>query len=68
MEQMVLSIPDMSCGHCKAAVAKAIATVDPQATVDIDLDRRRASVSSTAGRDRLIAALSEAGYTAEPAG
>lgn len=68
MEQMVLSIPDMSCGHCKAAVTKAIATIDPQAVVEIDLDRRRASVSSAAGRDRLIAALADAGYTAEPAG
>ena len=64
MENLVLSIPDMSCGHCKAAVTKAIETVDPEAIVEIDLERRRASVSSAAGRDKLIAALSDAGYAA----
>lgn len=32
-----LNVPGMSCGHCKAAVEKAVAGVDPGAHVDVDL-------------------------------
>lgn len=57
-------VPDMSCGHCVAAVSKAIRTADPQAQVEVDLDNHKVRVDSSAEREKLAAALAEAGYPA----
>ncbi len=59
-----LSIPEMSCGHCKAGVEKAVASVDPAAKVVVDLTTRHADVDSTSPAAALIAALKSAGYAA----
>ena len=32
-----LSIPDMTCGHCKATVEKTVTGLDPAAKVAVDL-------------------------------
>jgi copper chaperone len=58
------NVPDMSCGHCVAAVSKAIRTADPKAKVEVDLDNHKVRVDSSAERDKLAAALAEAGYPA----
>lgn len=60
------SIPDMTCGHCKATVERAIAAVDPGAKVEIDLTAHTARLESSADSAQLIAALADAGYTATP--
>ncbi|RTL44341.1 MAG: copper chaperone [Burkholderiales bacterium] len=59
-------LPDMSCGHCVAAITEALKAADPQARVDIDRDTRTARVDSQLPRERLATALSEAGYTPAP--
>jgi copper chaperone len=56
------TLPDMSCGHCVAAITEALKAADAQAQVDIDRDSKTASVDSTLPRETLAAALSEAGY------
>jgi copper chaperone len=63
---VTFSIPDMTCGHCKAAVERAIAAVDPAAKVDVDLATHTARLETSADSARLIAALAEAGYAATP--
>jgi copper chaperone len=60
-----INIPSMSCGHCVKAVTQAVHEVDPQAKVDVDLDTKKVVVDSTAERQKIVAALTEAGY--EPA-
>lgn len=55
-------LPAMSCGHCAAMVTNAVKSVDPDATVDVDLDQKNARVESTQDRAALSAALTEAGY------
>lgn len=62
------TLPDMSCGHCVAAITAALKAADAQARVDIDLPAKTAQVDSALPRDALIAALAEAGYppTAAP--
>ncbi|MCB1446238.1 MAG: heavy-metal-associated domain-containing protein [Rhizobiaceae bacterium] len=55
-------IPDMSCGHCVAAVTKAIKAADPEASADIDLTARKAIVSSRRDPQAIGAAIEEAGY------
>jgi copper chaperone len=61
-----LSIPDMSCGHCKAAVEAALATVPDAGTVNVDLPARRVHVGGNAALPALLAALDQAGYPANP--
>jgi copper chaperone len=64
---ITLTVPDMSCGHCKAAVEKAVASVDPAATVTVDLPARTVAITSTAPTETLIAALATEGYPARVA-
>lgn len=58
------SIPNMTCGHCKASVEKAVASVDPSAKVAVDLTTRNAEIVSTSTPAALMAALKQAGYEA----
>ena len=60
-----LSVPDMSCNHCKATVEAALAGVDPTAKVVVDLATHRVEVTTTATKAALIAALDGAGYAAQ---
>ena len=57
-------IPDMTCGHCAGTVTKAIKSVDPSAIANVDLDKRRATIETTADPVAIGAALDEAGYPA----
>jgi copper chaperone len=63
-----LSIPDMSCGHCKAAVETALAAVPGTGVVTVDLARRQVEITGDAPLPVLVAALDAAGYPATPAG
>ena len=56
-------IEGMVCNHCKAHVEKAIASVEGVSAVTVDLASGRAEVSGTADPERILAAISEAGYT-----
>ena len=60
----ILSIPDMSCGHCKATVEAALNSVAGAGNVQVDLATRRASASGDAPLAALLAALDVAGYPA----
>lgn len=60
------TLPDMSCGHCVAAITEALQAVDAQARIAIDRERKTADVDSTLARDVLAAALAEAGYPPAP--
>jgi copper chaperone len=62
-----LNVPDMTCGHCKAAVETAIARVDPGAAVQVDLGTRRVTVQGSASPATLIAALDDVGFPASVA-
>ncbi len=62
---ITIKIDGMSCGHCRAAVEKALSQVDGVETIhDINLDKGQAQVSGTASAATLIAAIEEAGYDA----
>ena len=61
-----LKISAMSCGHCVRAVTEAVQAVDPQATVQVDLQAKTARIDSSADRQALGASLAEAGYSPDP--
>ena len=62
-----LTVKDMTCNHCVGVVTKTVKSVDPNATVDIDLPTKRVQVNSTGSLGAFTKALEEAGYPATPA-
>lgn len=64
---MKLHVPDMSCGHCTAAIDKALEAIDPDAKVDTDLTSKTISIVSAQDAATLQAALKRTGYPATPA-
>ena len=58
------SIPDMSCGHCRATIEAAVRAQDPQAALTFDMPARTVTVQSDVPQADLTAALAAAGYPA----
>jgi len=66
MTEKTFNVPDMSCGHCKAAVEgelnklsgvdRSLADVE-KGTVEVSYDESRVS------NEQLVKAIEEAGYT-----
>jgi copper chaperone len=44
---VAFQIDDMTCGHCAAAITKAVHAVDAEAKVDIDLALHRVEIGQT---------------------
>ncbi len=66
MTEITYTVPDMSCGHCKSAVASELGSVPGVAGVDVDLETKRVVVRGEDLDDgALRAAIVEAGYEAE---
>ena len=61
----LLSVPDMSCGHCKASVEAALAALPATAPVAVDLTQRQVSVGGSAPAEALMQALAEIGFPAQ---
>lgn len=57
---MIFSVPDMSCGHCKAAIETAVAGAGGRAHVD--LPQKRVTVEGL-DTERAQSVLSAAGFT-----
>jgi copper chaperone len=55
-------LPDMSCGHCLAAVTEALKGADAQADVQVSLEQKTVKVQSRLERGQLAEVLTEAGY------
>lgn len=65
LPMQTFNLPTMSCGHCEKTVREAIAALDPEATVDVDLKTRTVRVESAVDRDRIADALKARGYPAD---
>ena len=61
-------VDDMTCGHCVAAITKAVREVDAKGRVDVDLAGKRVRIDSAHGAAEFTAAIEEAGYTPVLAG
>ena len=62
-----LTVKDMTCNHCVGVVTKTVKSVDPNATVNVDLSTKRVQVESTGSLGAFTKALEEAGYPASSA-
>jgi copper chaperone len=64
---ITFQVDDMSCGHCVAAITRAVKEADRDAQVQVDLDAHRVSIEPVAaGAQALAEAIREAGYTPVP--
>lgn len=61
---MKFHVPDMSCGHCTAAITSGLKAQDASASVTTNLDDRTVEVQSTMTEDQIKSALDAAGYDA----
>ncbi|WP_430464219.1 heavy-metal-associated domain-containing protein [Tabrizicola sp.] len=59
----LLSVPDMSCGHCKASVEAALALLPGMAPIEVDLTTRQVKVAGPAAA--ALAALDAIGFPAK---
>jgi copper chaperone len=61
--QIELTVPEMTCGHCEAAIQKEVSAVEGVSSVVVDFDTKLVTVSG-AGLDRgaVVAAIDEAGF------
>lgn len=60
----VLTVPDMSCGHCKTTVEDALISINGVELARVDLDAKTVTVDHSDGLDEaaLREAVAEAGY------
>lgn len=59
-----LSIPDMTCGHCKASVEGALRALPDAGDVTVDLTAKTATATGPAAPATLLKALDEVGFPA----
>jgi len=65
MSQSVnISIEGMSCNHCVGNAQKALQAVPGVESVEVSLENKSATITGTAERDSLVAAVNAAGYEA----
>ncbi|WP_417244000.1 heavy-metal-associated domain-containing protein [Celeribacter sp.] len=61
----LFSVPDMTCGHCSAAITEALEAVDDGVEIEANMQTREIDVRSTAGDAAILKALNDAGYPAQ---
>lgn len=64
---MQFNVPDMSCGHCKAAIERAVKDVDAAAVLTFDMPNRNVEIESQIEATALQAAMADAGYPSQAA-
>ncbi len=62
--QTFISVTGMSCGHCVAAVTKALEKIPGVERVAVNLEQAEAVVTGTAASEVLLVAIREEGYGA----
>ncbi len=61
----VFNVEGMTCGHCVRAVTQAVQSLDPAASVRVDLAAKEVGVESQLSAEQIISAITEEGYSAK---
>jgi copper chaperone CopZ len=64
VNELLLSVPDMSCDHCVRAITGEVACVAGVESVDVQLAAKTVRVTGSADEADVRAAIAEAGYEA----
>ncbi|MGC9671282.1 heavy-metal-associated domain-containing protein [Planosporangium sp. 12N6] len=62
MNQLVLSVPTISCGHCANAISSEVGEVPGVTGVDVDIEAKTVTVTGAADPAAVRSAIAEAGY------
>lgn len=65
---LTLSIPDMSCGHCRASIETALSPLPGVSAIRFDAAARTATVEGAAPTDLILRTLNDIGFPAQPLG
>jgi copper chaperone CopZ len=68
MSEVQLKITGMTCGHCVAAVSKALKSVPGVQDAQVELAGGSARVQGSANAQALVKAVQDEGYTAQVLG
>ena len=62
-DTLTVSVPGMTCGHCKAAIETEVGAVDGVSGVGVDLETKDVVVTGASlDRDAIVAAIADAGF------
>jgi copper chaperone len=65
MTTTTLSVPDISCGHCKSSIEGAVAELDGIDTVEVSIDERTVAITyddGTVAMPAIVEAIEGQGY------
>ncbi|MXN66160.1 hypothetical protein GR183_14690 [Stappia sp. GBMRC 2046] len=65
MKSITFNVDGMSCEKCIRSVEKAVAGVDPQAGVSVDLATGAVSLTTDRDAAEFVTAIEDAGYDVE---
>ncbi len=68
MTQITLSVPDISCGHCKTSIEGAVNPLGGVTKAEVSIDDRTVDIEydpATIELDAIVAAIDEQGYEVE---
>ena len=57
-----LTIDDMTCGGCVASITRVVKGLDPDASVEANVETKRVRIGSLIDTEALVAAIANAGY------
>ena len=61
--RLKLSVPEMTCGHCEAAIRKEVSAVAGVSSVVVDLETKLVTVTgSGVEHEAVVVAIDEAGF------
>lgn len=55
------SVPEISCGHCKATIEAAVQSLGGVQRVEVDIDAKTVAVDG-GDHDAIVTAIEDAGY------
>lgn len=65
MTTTTLFVPDISCGHCKMSIEKAVGALEGIEKVEVNIEPRTVDLAwddSVVDMDAIVAAIEEQGY------
>ncbi|MCL1599457.1 MAG: copper ion binding protein [Actinomycetia bacterium] len=68
MTQITLSVPDISCGHCKSSIEGAVGPMDGVAKAEVSISDRTVDVEFDPAKvelDAIVSAIDDQGYEVE---
>jgi len=64
VNELLLSVPDISCDHCVRAITGEVSCIEGVQSIDVQLTTKTVRVTGSASEASIREAIAEAGYKA----